>query len=183
MRVAEKALLLAVRDRLRTAIADGGAGYTDQECQVEMNEMVPAIAGQTYVIVTSGGWQTGPRHRTSGGIADLIYGVDVIIVKRATHVPRDRWRDVFVQNLDSLTTEIDKIFQAIDWQYDVINAANATISKETGSTEGFIRPLIFASIDRRPREAPAALFAATGGQTAGLVRLMSFHGAQRITSK
>jgi hypothetical protein len=179
MLAAEKNLLLAVRDALRVA-----GPYTEAQCDIEMDEQAPATAGDTYIVVTTGGWQPGPTHQKSGGVNDLIYAVDVGVVKRAGATPRDRRRNIFFRNLSSLDAELDKIFTAIDFEYDVMNAANALILAETGSTNGFIRPLVFTGMDRKPRVVPAEFFAgAPGENAAALMRTISFGGARRLTVK
>ena len=184
MKAAEKSLLTAVRNRLRLAVLAGGAGYADNECEVEFDELAPATVGHVYVAVMPGGWAPGPRHKTCGGINDLVYGVDVLVVKRVTHIPRDRKRDVFLNNLDALTEEIDKIYSAIDFSYPLLNAANALILAATGSSEGFMEPLNFAGVDKRPREVNPELFNDVPGKTkAGMARTIMFHGARRMTHK
>lgn len=179
MLAAEKNLMLAVRDALRVA-----GPYTESECQIEMDEQAPATTGATYIVVTTGGWQPGPRHQTAGGVNDLIYAVNVGVVKRAGATPRDRRRNLFFGNLSSLNAEIDKVFTAIDFNYNVMNAANALILTETGSTNGFIRPLTFHGMDRQPRVVPAEFFAGSPGENAAaMMRTISFGGARRITLK
>ncbi|MEX2176194.1 MAG: hypothetical protein WD872_17665 [Pirellulaceae bacterium] len=188
MRVAEKALLLATRNRLRLAVnvafpSTGGAGFAPEECNCEFDEIAPVTAGQRYVAVMPGGWRPGHRHNTSGGVNDLLYGVDVLVVVRAAHVPRDRTRDVFVGNLGALDEELDKIFPVIDFNEHLRNDANAIIAGESGSAEGFIENLRFVGTDPRPRLAPAELFAGRSGEVSGLMRVLHFHGARRITVK
>lgn len=182
VRVAEKALLLAVRDRLRRSLGDGGAGLTPEQCDVEADEMAPATVGDLYVAVCPGGWTYGPNHHSSGGVRDVVYGANLAVIKRIKDVPRDRTRDVFLNNLDSLDAEVDKIVESIDWKYEVTVAANDTISKEAGSSEGFIHPLYLAGQVGPPRWCEAEMFAAAGSVKAGLMRIIPFHGARRITT-
>jgi hypothetical protein len=178
MLAAEKNLLLAVRNRLRSQ-----GPYTLQECEIEFDEMAPATVGNTYLAVMPAGWTPGPRHKTCGGISDLLYSVEVVVIKRITHVPRDRSRDVYFRNLRALTEDIDKVFTIIDFQYDLMNAANTLINTETGSEEGFIEPLKFTSISPKPQLVPAEVFAGTNEDRAGLKRSIVFGGARRITYK
>lgn len=178
MKAGEKNLLLAVRNRLRSVNS-----WTHAQCEIELDEAAPATTGDLYAIVMPGGWRPGPRHNTSGGVNDLVYSVDVAVAKRIANVPRDRMRDVFLNNLGNLSEELDLVYQAIDWKYEVNDAANALILAETESTEGFIEPLRFASIERRPRIVGGEIFAAKGGASAGMVRVISFTGARRITYK
>ena len=182
MRGSEKHLLLAVRNRLRSE-----CGYKEQECEVELDEMAPATVGNIYVAVMPGGAQTGRNQMTSGGVHDLVWSVSVLLVKRIRNVPRDRLRSVFIEKLDALDEDIDKIIEALDWQYAVINAANASMVAEelTGSSEGFTEPLRFTALDNRPRLANPDLFAGAqgrGGSSAcGMARTIHFGGARRIT--
>jgi|GEM_PF-3502595 hypothetical protein len=188
MRLAEKALLLATRNRLRMPInmafpSQGGAGFTDDECNVEFDEMTPATVGHRYAAVMPGGWRPGPRHNTSGGVNDLVYGVDVLVVIRVGNVARDRLRDTFLTNVGALDEQLDKVFPPIDFNEGLRNEANAIIQAETGSAEGFIENLRFMGTDAKPRLAPAELFAGSNDATSGLMRVLHFHGARRITTK
>lgn len=179
MLAAEKCLLLAVRERLRQE-----CGYTDRQCEIEYDEQAPAITGDLYVIVMGGGWTAGPRHHTCEQINDLVYAVDVTVLQRATSVPRDRKRSLYFERFTALTEEIDKIYQAIDWNYPTIMTnANAKIESLTGSTYGFIDPLRFFSIERRPRLVPGDMFDSREEHAAALARTISFGGARRITVK
>lgn len=188
MRLAEKALLLATRNRLRMPLnqafpSQGGAGFSDDECQVEFDHMAPATIGKRYIAVMPGGWRPGPCHNTSGGVNDLVYGVDVLVVVRVGNVARDRLRDTFLNNVGALDEQIDKLFPVIDFNESLRNDANTIIQAEGGSTEPFIENLRFTGTDARPRLADAELFAGTTGQAAGLMRVIHFHGARRITTK
>lgn len=64
---AEKNLLLAVRNTLRTLLT-----LTDVECEVELDEMAPATVGERYFAIMPGGYRPGPMHESSGGVRDLI---------------------------------------------------------------------------------------------------------------
>lgn len=179
MKVAEKNLLLAVRNQLRTAALAGGAGLSEAECQIELMEMAPATQGNRYIAVMPGGWIRGPRHNSSGGVNDLVYGIDIFVATRAlSRTPRDR----MLANLTELNTLIDRIYPVLDFNYTAINAANALILADTGSTEGFVEPLRFAAVEKRPRVVDGEVFGGTG-VNAGVARTIQFHGARRITSK
>ena len=179
MRGSEKHLLLAVRDMIRSK-----CGYKETECAIELDEMAPATVGQLYVAVTPGGCRLGQRHMTCGGVHDLVWNVNAIVIKRIRNVPRDRLRDTFLENIGSLDEEIDVIIEAVDWQYDVINAATASLAEE-GLEPGFIEPLKFTGLDDKPRLANPDLFAGAqqhgGSVPCGMVRAIRFGGARRIT--
>lgn len=183
MKAAEKNLLLALRTRLQTAIVSGGAGLTTDQANVEPEEMAPATVGDFYVALTPTGSTEGPYHGTSGGIQDLIYGVSAAVIKRIGAIPRDRLRDVFIANVAALNALVDKVVVAIDWKYEVTNAANVLILAETGSAEGFIHPLVLSGPIGKPRWCPAEMFAGKNDETkAGLMRVIPFGGARRITT-
>ncbi len=185
MKTAEKNLLLAVRNRLRTAIGSGGAGYTDAQCQIEAftDEGCPAMTADTYIVVGPLGFRPGPRHNTSGGVRDLIYSVGIFVVKRSTATPTDRERNLFALNSGSLSDEVDKCFQVIDWKYEVTAAANVLILAEASSSEGFIHPLVFVGADPKPKHLGPEFFQAkAGSQPVGMGRLFRFDHARRITT-
>lgn len=177
MSAAEKHLLVAVRDRLRTECS-----YAPEQCEIEFDEEWPAIVGDRYVAVLPAGWGPGPRNSTSGGVSDRVYSVDVAVVLRIRHVPRDRRRDVFLNNVANLDDELERIHNAIDWQYAVNTTANALILADSASAEGFIEPLRFAGVTRKPRLVGPDAFASKETQAAGLARTISFGGARRITT-
>lgn len=174
---AERILLTAVRDHLRDVCK-----LQDFECEIEPDEMVPAVAGDLYVAVIPGGFRQGLRHDTNSGVSDMIYGVDVAVIKRVAHVPRDRLRDVFLNNLRSLNYEVGRVISAIDWSYTVSNAATTLIAAES-DTEGFIEPLRMNNLEKRPRVVPAEVFGATGGHLSGMLRIASFYGARRLAHR
>lgn len=174
----ETALLEAVRNRLRTQLS-----LPDDACEIEFDEMAPATTGDTYLVVLPGGVTDGPAHKTSGQVIDEVIGVDVTVVRRATAVPRDRHRDVYLRNLTSLNDLIQQVRDAIDFKYEVNIAANAIISGLTGSQHGFIEPLKFAGMDKRPRKVSADFFAASKEPVAGLARTVNFRGARRMQAR
>lgn len=178
MRAAEKNLLLAVRNRLRTATGSGGAGFSDAECDIEFDEMAPATQGHRYIVVMPAGWRPGPRHNTSGGVNDLIYAVDVTVIQRVANVARDRYRTT----LTALEALADLIFPVVDFNYTTLAAANTLLAAETpSSTEGFSEPLRFIGMGK-PRLVSGELFGGAEPK-AGLARTVSFGGARRITVK
>ncbi len=183
VKVAEKALLAAVRDRLCRPVAAGGGGYALEECNVEVDEGFPATVGDVYIAVMPGGWSYGPRHQTSGGVRDLIYGVNVAVVRRVGNVPRDRKRDTALLNLGSMNDDVDRVIEAIDWKEEVRLAANVIILEQAGSSEGFIHSLVASGQVGPPRPCPPEMFGAAGGKLpAGMMRVVPFHGARRITT-
>ena len=172
--IEEKCLLLAVRNRLRSVCE-----YEDRACEVEFDELAPGTVGQTYVAVTPGGFRRAQHQDRSGTVRDYVYAVEVTVTKRIRHVPRDRMRDVFLNNLDALDQEIENIAAAIDWQYAVMTAVNGLLIAAGDAAQGFHHPLVFQSVDRKPRLVSPDVFAGTGQAAAGMARTIHFDGARR----
>lgn len=173
----ETALLEAVRDRIRAQLA-----LRDSECEIEFDQMAPATVGVQYVVILPGGISDGPSY-SGGHVIDEIMGVDVTVIIRATSVPRDRLRGVYLRNLTSLNAVIQRVRDQIDFNYEVLAAANAIIYSETGSSEGFIEPLRFQGLQARPSKVSGDTFAATAEPAAGLARTVYFRGARRIQAR
>ena len=176
----ESALLTAVRNQLRTV-----CGFSDAECQVEPDEMAPSVAGNRFVAVLPNGWRRGDTSNDSGGLRDKIYSVQVVLILRTTAIARDRQNDsIFLEASKGLEKVLEDISAAIDWKYEVLNAANNIISTAGGSnaSRGFIEPLRESAIDPKPRYVNSGVFAAMPGKTsAALARTITFDGARRIT--
>lgn len=176
--MSESALVRAVRDRIRAH-----SDFADHQVRVELDEFAPPVTGNLYVMVLSAGEEAGPRHNPNQGASDKLYHVDVTVCLRATHRPRDRQREMFVGLTKSFETYKVAIENQIDFRYEVNDAADAYILAETGSSEGFIEPLKFASVSPF-RRAPASLFLAAEGETvAAVLRPIHFRGARRIVTR
>ena len=72
------------------------------------------------------------------------------------------------------------VFDAIDFSYVTMNAANVIIQANESSSEGFVEPLRFTSMG--PVRTIGGEFFKGGGaeSVAGLIRRMSFGGARRM---
>jgi len=173
----ETALLLAVRNRLRSQVT----AFTTDTCQIEYDELAPATVGDLYVVVLPGGITPGPVHNRSGTVVDEIIGIDVSVIIRIPGYPRDRRREKFIDASASLNAHLADVRKQIDWSYTINDDALTLITAQTSSTEEFIIPLRFAGIEARPRLVPSEVFAAKPGETAaGLKRGIQFRGARRI---
>lgn len=175
----ESALLEAVRDQIRSVL-----NIKDRQCEIEFDDdEIPAIVGDLYIIVMPGTIQPGPRHDSSGGVMDRIFSVDVSVVIRATAKPADRRREIFNANLGSINARLQAVFDAIDFSYVTMNAANVIIQANESSSEGFTEPLRFAGAGRI-RPVPGETFKGGGNEkVAGLIRRMSYGGARRIKTR
>lgn len=180
IKYAETALLLAGRTLLRRPLNNGGAGFSDKECQIEADEMAPAVVGDLYVVLMPGGFRPGPRHNTSGGVYDLIYGLDVLVARRTGNVPRDR----YLATLEALNAEVDRVITALDFDAtnQLLQVANRLIREKTGTQDSFIEPLKFAGVDKRPKPAPGSFFGGTSTK-AGIMRGVFFQGARLVTAR
>lgn len=180
---AETALLVAVRDRLRTELTlDAG------ECDVELDDEVPAIAGDRYVAVVPGGMVPGPRHNTSGGVWDMRLACRVTVFHRMRDVPRDRRRSVFLQRVSGINAELSGIISQVDFSYALLNAATVLLE---GQADGgkFFEPLKFAMTDERPVPVFRDAFDAAGNTVTGadpvvaIKRGVRFAGARFLKTR
>lgn len=185
--IGEQALLLAVRNCLRKPASLFGAEMLDKECQIEYDATAQATAGDKYVCVTPGGFYPGPNHASCGTINDIVYAIDVEVIKRTTHIAPDRQREKFIQDpyavkMDTLSLEMDKVYSAVDWSRYVLQEANNILAEFYNSEEVFIEPLIFTSVEKKPSAAGSEYFA-NNEKKSGIRRQISFGGARRITIK
>lgn len=173
--MSETALLTAVRHQIVTR-----CGYTDQQVEIELDDMIPPLVGDVFVLVGPGEWGPGDANNTSGGVLDELFSVDVTVILRAAKVPKDRRRGVLIDNLDGLNVRLRKIVSAIgNFSYDLMNEANAILANATGA-EGFVEPLRFRGMSK-PRVVPSEHFSARAGEPqAGIERTARFGGARRI---
>ena len=191
--MSESALLRAVVTEIRAH--NSSATYLARQVEVEIDEFAPATVGDLYILVIPAGVEAGPTHSESGGLAsssgwiDRLHSVDVSIVLRAPKKPRDRLRE-FLTDFRG-TTSVGAQFarhelnigEQIDFNYAVTTTANALILAESGSADGFIEPLRFASLGPI-REAPAEVFAGMPGEgAAALIRTIRYRGARRIEKR
>lgn len=173
--MSEIALLTGVRDHLRTALT-----LTAAQCEVEIDELPPAVVGDLYVIVMPGGWDAGPRNSEAGGVLDETYGVEITVVLRAPKYPRDRRRVQMLDSVSGINAKIDAVRAAMHFKSGVMSTVNALI---TNSSEKFVEWLKFSSVERKPRVVGGEYFASNANEdAAGLARTVSFIGARRIQS-
>lgn len=180
----ETFLLRSVRNFLREKLT-----LSDTQCDCEPDEMVPAIAGDTYVAVIPNGFQPGPRHDTSGGVFDILHSVRVVVYQRIGNVPRDRRRSVYLDRLTGLNQLIAKIITQIDFSIDVMAVANTYLRTDFPTAQLFIEPLRLAQVDSKPRTVSndeyAAAIGGGGGssQFVALARGVTFGRCRRIQGR
>jgi hypothetical protein len=169
---AETALLEAVRGQLQTAMS-----LDAHECEVEMDDEVPSIASDHYVAVTAAGAAPGRRHRTSGGVWDLQFGVRVVVYQRIADVARDRRRNPFLQHTDGLNAMLGDVIRAVDFNYPILNTANTALNANLATADDydedelttiggkFLEPLKLQQLDAGPRSVFKDPYAAANHQT------------------
>lgn len=152
---AETALLKAVRNRLRDQL-----NLTTDECTVEIDDQVPAIARDTYYVVTPGGSRPGPRQATAtAGTIDMIVSVRVVAYKKIGNTARDRRRDIFLEQVTGLNALLSAASEQID-QNETLRAAANTLLDDEAVGGAFITPLQYAGYDPKPQSVFAQEYAA-----------------------
>jgi len=138
MFIAEICLLQAIRNKLVTDLA-----LNDKQCGHEMEGQLPdAIAPKLYIAVSPAGMSMGPRHRSSGGVIDLVFSVKVTVYNRVTEVARDRRESVFMQLLAGMAPVLERVISSLDNNYPVLDAASEiltdTIADITGDVPAYL---------------------------------------------
>ncbi len=171
--MSETALLTATRNAIR-ALAE----FDNREVRIEFDEQVPAAIAHKYVAVMPGDIRPGPTHNTSGGVIDKVHGIRVMVIIRAVKKPRDRSRDLFLDNTGSMDAFVGLIEGVIDFSDDLRNAANALIVGD-----GFTENLKWAGYSPLTFVASSMFQGRSGEERAGLKRIIHFGGARIITNR
>lgn len=189
--MSQRALLLAVRDRLCQPPADGGLGYRKGiECEVMFDGQPPvSMPGDFFVAVHPGEW----IGRDAEAL-DELYGVNITVTLRVTKFPQDRI------GINALVGDpgqrLDRLLEAIRAKlhkdpgprsatnsnhYPVLALANAIIG---AGDNGFVEPLVFRGADPPQPRGPDWFLADVNVETRlppiGLSQTMRFGGARRL---
>jgi hypothetical protein len=176
----ETYILEAVRDTLREEL-----GLKPEQCDCEMDEKVPAIAGDTYLAVIPAGVEPGPYQNTSGGVHDVVHLVQVTVFQRCGSVPRDKNRSVFMDQLSGINAWVNRIIMALDWQIKPMAYANKRLMTFDRDAQPFIERLRFHRVDAKPRMVNSETYGAVAGLQKGstpyvaMVRSVVFRGLPR----
>lgn len=177
--MSEEALLIAVRDRIRTI-----CGYSAAECDVQPDEYATFELGYSYVSVMPGELSAGGRHDSSGGVIDEMYSVDVLVIQRAAAVPSDRRNSLYLTNLSGIAERCRAIRSAVDFSYEVTTAADTLI---TESAEKFVTPLRWIYTGKmEPADMDifkGAKYNVATHQSGGVKRLVHFGNCRRVTTR
>ena len=169
---AESKLLEAVRDRIRSQTS-----LRDAQVEMEYDELPPAGADDVFVAVMPGTVLRGDPEYGGHAVISKRYGVEVAIIFKIGRRPRDRRRNLYQSNADSVNAVAELIEDVIDANYDLLTVANTALSAAVG--EGFIEPLTFAGYSPL-RTVGAEYFTDSGDAAHGLVRKISFAGAHYL---
>lgn len=130
MFVAETSLLQAVRNKLILDLL-----LTENQCDVELDGQIPAIAKNDYFAVCPAGLRPGPRHRSSGGVYDLTVDVRVVMYRRVPEIARDRRRNVFIDLLRGMGLKLEQVIRSLDNNYTLTTNAATIIADIIADTD------------------------------------------------
>jgi hypothetical protein len=174
----ERVLALVVRDRIRAALAPMPA----EHIQIEMDETLPAIAGERMISVIPGGIEAGPY---TTGMNDLSPRIRVFAVWRIRAVPRDRKREVYLSNYTGLSSMLDAIYRAIhnqNIQPDIDTVAQSL--QIGGIIKGcrLVEPLRFINLESQAKMVYPADFGSNESQPAAMGRTITFGRARYLAA-
>ena len=179
-----RALHLAVRNRLKDSVVNGGLALTARECEVMGPDgRPPARCGERFVAVHGGGCSNSSRDDL-----DEVYHLYVTVTLRAARVPPDRWGTDLI---DKATTGMDDLCQSVkvsihkDAANDVvIRAANILLGAGAdgfSGINGFVESLIFENMGDDAPKGPDWFSADPEDlHGVGFARTLRFGGARRV---
>jgi hypothetical protein len=173
--VSQRALLIAVRDRIRDRL-----NYGPTECDVRPDGRPIAAASETYVAVHEGEW----RGVDCEGL-DELFGIDVTVSVRSGVTPDDRLGESLMvgpagMSLDEKLRGIVALLHRDPPDYPVLNAANVLIG---AGGNGLVVPLRFSHADRTKIADPKWFWGPPAEEDdcpAGLYRTLHFVEAERV---
>lgn len=184
MLVAETALLLAIRNTLRSSLT-----LRSNQCDVELDDQLPPVAEELYFTVAAAGCSPGPRHSSSGGVWDLYINVRVSVYQRCTHVARDRKTDLFLDLVTGLNARLDSVIRLIDNSYALTADAKALLTGTTAAAGEFPEPFRtfqpdtnFRTVAIEPYSA-AQMGAMPADPVVGLMRGVTFNRARFMSER
>jgi hypothetical protein len=146
MIVAETCLLLAIRDRLRQVLQ-----LDDSQCDINLEDSIPAIASDRYVSICGAGVTTGERHSSSAGVWDLRIAAKVTIYHRIAEVARDRRRKTYADRLTGLNVDVGLAIETLDFSYSLLTAAQNLLPGTPAAGGNYPEPFREFSVDTNPR--------------------------------
>jgi hypothetical protein len=126
-----RALCLGVEQRLRNVLADPDG----KKVGYQPSGRPPASAGQTYVSVKFGGYQTVS---VTPECDDRQFGVAVILTWKLAYAPQDRQGRQITQEGDAHLLDLaDRVAGWLVGNWDVVTLANGFITGAGATTDGF----------------------------------------------
>lgn len=167
-----RALLLAVRDRLR-ASAPGGLAYESAQCEVGFDGMPHPRAGQVFVAVHPG----SVSNEADTHLAER-YTVYVTLTMRAGHLPQDReGSQLMALASTGLYARAEAIRTLLHMNEAVRSDANTTIGV---GDNGFTETIRYQSMDSPQLKGPDWFGAEDPSDgPVGLAIQLTFGGAMR----
>ncbi len=148
-----RALLLAVRDRVRTVCS-----LSADECEVMPSGEPPAKCGERFVAIHPGGITLdSPEFE----FWDANVSVKASVTARAGRVPADRAGTHLVSAEDGLTDLAEMVAKSVHGSYTVLDTANATLGV---GTQPFNEPLRCTGGIPEPRKQGPAWFSSDAKQ-------------------
>ena len=183
----ERQYALAIRDAIRAAgtSGTGPAGvYAADECNCEWDKMAPSITGNFYIIVEPAGASVGPNN--NDGARSRLFHFDITIFMRATHIGRDRQRDLWIEDTKAFHVHEEIIETAVDYNYTTMASANSKLvadGEATGDCDVFIVPTQFSDATKITPAAGTVFAAGPNETVAALMRTLRYRDAHRIVQR
>lgn len=137
-----QALLLAARDRIRSALS-----YANSECNVRPDGMPDPACGEVFVAI-----HPGVCRNDSDLSLDEYVGVNVTLTMRASWLPVDQsGPELAAKASTGLYARAEAIRALLHMNYTVMDDANTTIG---GSENGFVEPLKYRSMGTPQAKGP-----------------------------
>lgn len=179
--IAETAILTAVQNELMSQL-----DLPSSEVDIEIDDMVPSVAGDVYYAISPAGTQ--PGRDSSQQIDHDIVSVRVCVFQRITDVARDRRREVmtgsslFRGRLASLNQRLADVTMVIRNNQCLVKKATESMIAQ-GCDAQFIKPLTPVSYDSKPSMVTGEVYAAkktnNGGEMwVAMKRGITFGGAE-----
>ncbi len=170
----ENILLAAARQTIIDSLV-----VAEHECDIEIDDQCPAVAGDKYIAVSADGLSIGDMK--SPEAFDATFGFRIAAYQRVSAIPRDRRRSIYSNLLLDINSRLDAIARLFHFNADFTCAVNVTLA--AGGTEGkFTTPMKLVRIDPKPRTVSVVDYAAKstgqGDPEIAIVRGMSFGQAR-----
>lgn len=175
--MSQRAILLAVRNDLRTYLATGStqfpAALSSDQIEITFDGRPLPIHAEQFVAI----WPSSWTNQYDEGIHEE-FGVNITASIKGGKVPTDRWGpEMMTKAASGLDVLLELIRARVHSNYTIMAAANVFI---TASYNGFVRPLFFRDGGRPEKKAGSWWGAKGKEQSGGLAQTLRFAGAERV---